>query len=231
MLNSICFTRTFFKNEKALNSLHKKRLKSLRFFHYQKNNTKKYKSRQRGELNIFSFSTYNLFVQRINNNYYQKNVVETTLKYLKTISKNFILKKLAKIEILLMTLNYLKIKKGTLSRQRIFDIRNTLWKGTFTFKPVFCYKIPKKWIQLNKVNIGNFLKNKTILEKKSFFKNTRKKKAIKQICVEYKCFFEEPVENKIVAKAIELIIKTQLRKLNFYPNNLFSYKKKYNLIN
>jgi hypothetical protein len=104
-----------------------------------------------------------------------------------------------------MAYNQLKNKKGSISDDRLMKISCEIKAGKSEFKPLNSYKIPKKTVKLNKSSVKKYLKNKISKEKLQFYKDMKAKKRHTRVATEYRQIFEENLEGKIVAKAIQIV--------------------------
>jgi hypothetical protein len=163
---------------------------------------------------------------------FKKIKLKTTLESRQYNNKFEISKKIADIKTL--TYAYLKVKKkkeDVFLEKKLLIISQEINQGIFKFKPLKSYKIPKRTIKLNKSEVLKYLKNKSVTEKKNFYKKMKNEKRNSRVCLEYQQVFEETIENKIVAKAIYIVLENLIRIKNYYPENLFSYRKNYHSLN
>jgi hypothetical protein len=140
-------------------------------------------------------------------------------------------KKIADIKTLTQAYYEVKNKKEILSEKELLTISQEISQGIFKFEPLKSYKVPKYVMKLNKAEVAKYLKNKSINEKKNFYKKMNKERRNSKICLEYGQLFEETLKNKVVAQAIYFVLENLIKNKKYYPENLFSFRKNYNCIN
>jgi len=64
--------------------------------------------------------------------------------------------------------------------------------------------------------VQKYIKNFTIKEKIKFFKDMKNEKKNTRVVTEYRQIFEEPLEGKIVAKAIQLVLHKIIKEKNTF---------------
>jgi hypothetical protein len=130
---------------------------------------------------------------------------------------------IAKIKTLERALKELKKTSEHLSQVRMEEISHEIKKGLYVFKPLNSYKIPKKSVLLNKSGVKKFTKNFSVEEKDEFFKKMKKSKRHTQEIIEYRYIFEETFENKVIAKAMQIVLEDIIERKKYFPLNMFAY--------
>lgn len=130
---------------------------------------------------------------------------------------------IADIKTLERALKQLKKTSEHISQARIEEISHEIKKGLYVFKPLISYKIPKKSVVLNKSGVKKFTKNFSVEEKDDFFKKMKKNKRHTQVIIEYRYIFEETFENKVIAKAMQIVLEDIIERKKHFPSNMFAY--------
>jgi hypothetical protein len=170
----------------------------------------------------------NAFTVNVNSNKIQDSDLKNKLKAsleLGSINDKFnVSNNIANINTLYTAYNQLKNKKGSISDNRLMEISCEIKTGKYEFKPLNSYKIPKKTVKLNKSSVKKYLKNKTSKEKLQFYKDMKAKKHTR-VVTEYRQIFEENLEGKVVAKAIQIVLNSIIDIKNHFPTNMFAYRE------
>lgn len=111
------------------------------------------------------------------------------------------------IKILQIALRSLDNINENVSLERLTQISIEIKTGTYKFKPLKSYKIPKKSVKLNKNGVVKYIKNFSVKEKVKFFKSMKYEKRSTKVVTVYRNIFEELLESKLVAKAIQLVLE------------------------
>ena len=123
-----------------------------------------------------------------------------------------------------MALNQLTKKSGQISEERLIQISKEIKDGKYEFQPLSSYKMPKKFVKLNKGMVQKYIKNFSAKEKLKFFKDMKEQKRHTRVVTEYRYIFEESLENKVVAKAIQLVLNKIIEEKQYFPVNMFAYQ-------
>jgi predicted transcriptional regulator len=190
-----------------------------------------FKKKQRKNFIITKYgerSFSNAFTVNVNSNKIQDSDFKHKLKVsleLGSINDKFnISNNIADINTLYMAYNQLRNKKGSISDKRLVEISSEIKMGKYEFKPLNSYKIPKKIVKLNKSAVKKYLKNKTSKEKLQFYKDMKANKRHTSVVTEYRQIFEENLEGKVVAKAIQIVLNFLIESKNHFPANMFAYR-------
>ena len=171
----------------------------------------------------------NAFTVNVNSNKVQdrdlKNKLKASLELGFINDKFNVSNNIANINTLYMAYTQLKNKKGSISDNRLMKISCEIKTGTYEFKPFNSYKMPKKTVKLNKISVKKYLKNKTRKEKLQFYNDMKAKKKHTRVATEYRQIFEENLEGKIVAKAIQIVLNFLINIKNYFPTNMFAYRE------
>ncbi len=171
----------------------------------------------------------NAFTVNVNSNKIQdsdfKNKLRVSLELGFINDKFNVSNNIANINTLYMAYNQLKNKKGSISDKRLKEISSEIKTGKYEFKPLNSYKIPKKTVKLNKSSVKKYLKNKTSKEKLQFYKDMKSKKKHTRVATEYRQIFEENLEGKVLAKAIQIALNVLIDMKDHFPTNMFAYRE------
>lgn len=167
--------------------------------------------------------TVNVNSQKIQNKEHKMKLM-LTLDSEYNNNKFKISNQVANLGTLHMALNQLEKKSGHISEERLIQISKEIKEGKYEFQPLFSYKLPKKSVELNKGMVQKYIKKFSVKEKLKFFKDMKEQKRHTRVITEDRYIFEESFENKVVAKAIQLVLNKIIEEKQFFPRNMFAYQ-------
>lgn len=170
-------------------------------------------------------SIVNVDSNKMQNEVSKKLELRATLDSIFIDNRFKISKKIASVYLLEKALNLIRTKQHFLVKQRLFNISKEIMKGTYKFQPLISYKIPKK---IRMINRGKYLK--VFFKKKNYPSSWIFNKNSRKCCLEYRQVFKETFENKVVAKAILLVLIEVIKENKNFSENLFSFLSVYSSV-
>jgi len=150
--------------------------------------------------------------------------IEQNLKY-----KEFLAYETNKIigdfRVLAYALKLQKKSEGSIQHKTLENISKKIFSGTYIFKTVNSYRLPKEIIKFKSKKEFNKYYHTLDFKLKQYllFLKSKKKLFNKSITIKYRTVFEETLESKVVATAIKLVLDVILT--GKLAPNVYAYQK------